>query len=71
VGEAHVIVRLNGAAVEVAAGATIGTLVDGIVRDRSRVAVERNEEIVPRAAYDATAVQPGDVVEVVTVVGGG
>jgi thiamine biosynthesis protein ThiS len=50
---------------------TVGKLVDLIVHDRSRVAVERNGEIVKRDVYDATAVAEGDVVEVVTLVGGG
>lgn len=64
-------VTLNGEATDVEKGATIGHLVDRVVRDRSRVAVERNREIVPRARLDATAVAPGDVIEVVTLVGGG
>jgi thiamine biosynthesis protein ThiS len=42
-----------------------------VVRDRSRIAVERNREIVPRALYDTTPVAKGDVIEVVSLVGGG
>ena len=64
-------VTLNGEAKDVAADATIGRIVDGVVRDRSRIAVERNREIVPRAAYDGTRVEAGDVIEVVALVGGG
>ena len=64
-------VRLNGVETEVAEGATIGHLVDEVVRDRTRVAVERNREIVPRGSYDGTKVAQGDVIEVVTLVGGG
>jgi len=64
-------VRLNGQEFEVEAGATIGQLVDRVVRDRSRIAVERNREIVPRISLDTTPVVPGDVIEVVTLVGGG
>jgi thiamine biosynthesis protein ThiS len=64
-------VRLNGEEIGVGPGATVGQLVDRVIRDRSRVAVERNREIVPRARYDSTAVEPGDVIEVVTLVGGG
>ncbi|HEX5136663.1 MAG TPA: sulfur carrier protein ThiS [Planctomycetota bacterium] len=62
---------LNGCETDVLGGATIGQLVDRVVKDRSRVAVERNREIVPRALYDTTDVSPGDVIEVVTLVGGG
>ena len=64
-------IRLNGRETEVAADVTIGQLVDGVVPDRSRVAVERNKEIVRREAYDRTGVGDGDVIEVVTLVGGG
>jgi thiamine biosynthesis protein ThiS len=35
------------------------------------VAVERNEEVVPRAQHEATALEDGDRVEVVHFVGGG
>jgi len=64
-------VRLNGEETEVAAGATIGELVDRVVRDRTRIAVERNREIVPRALLDRTPVAEGDAIEIVTLVGGG
>ena len=36
-----------------------------------QVAVELNEEIVPKAKYDETILKDGDVVEVVRFVGGG
>lgn len=64
-------VRLNGETAEVAAGTTVGQLADRAARDRSRVAVERNRVIVPRAEYDRTEVRDGDVLEIVTLVGGG
>ncbi|MFQ5843476.1 MAG: sulfur carrier protein ThiS [Planctomycetota bacterium] len=62
---------LNGEAREVTEGTTVGALLRDTVRDRSRIAVERNREIVPRAAYDEVVVAEGDEVEVVTLVGGG
>ncbi|MCZ6574646.1 MAG: sulfur carrier protein ThiS [Planctomycetota bacterium] len=64
-------IRLNGEDAEVAAGTTIGALVDGVTKDRSRIAVERNKEIVPRTSYDQQAAEEGDVIEIVTLVGGG
>lgn len=64
-------VRVNGKETEVEPGATIGRIIDSVTPDRSRVAVERNKEIVPRATYDATPVAEGDVIEVVTLAGGG
>ena len=63
--------RLNGEAIEVEPGTTLGALVDRLSPDRSRVAVERNREIVPRATLDDAQVADGDEIEVVTLVGGG
>ena len=63
--------RLNGEETELAEGATVGQVVDGAVRDRSRIAVEKNREIVPRATFDETVVHDGDVIEIVTLAGGG
>ena len=39
--------------------------------DLTRIAVERNEEIVPKALYAETVLTDGDVVEIVNFVGGG
>ena len=36
-----------------------------------RIAIERNGEIVPRAAWDRVALQSGDKLEIVQFVGGG
>jgi len=64
-------VTLNGAAASLPAGTTVAQVVDRATRDRSRVAVERNREVVPRARWEDTVVEPGDEIEVVTLVGGG
>ena len=39
--------------------------------EKGRVAVERNEEIVSKATYKEVILSDGDVVEVVSFVGGG
>lgn len=39
--------------------------------DTKRIAVELNEEIVPKAQYDSVILKDGDSLEVVTFVGGG
>ena len=39
--------------------------------DPSKVAVERNLKIVPRSRIDGEAVEPGDVFEIIRLVGGG
>ncbi len=65
------IVCLNGSNVEFEAGATVAGAVERVVEDSSRVAVEQNRAIVPRAAWNQTELTDGDVLEVVTLVGGG
>ena len=62
---------LNGEPHEVAADSTVLDLVTGLGRDPRTVAVERNGELVPRAAYPATRLAAGDRLEVVHFVQGG
>jgi len=38
---------------------------------QTRVAVEINREIVPKASYTETVIMPGDNVEIINFVGGG
>ena len=50
------------------------TVIDLLVAlglDGRKVAVERNEAIVPRSAYAATWLEPGDSLEIVHFIGGG
>jgi sulfur carrier protein len=51
--------------------ATVAELVRALNLEGKRIAVERNGEIVPKSRYAATAVAPGDRLEVVAAVGGG
>jgi len=64
-------ITLNGQERTVEPGTKIGTLADSVVSDRSRLAVEKNRVIVPRDDYDSVEVADGDVIEIVTLVGGG
>jgi thiamine biosynthesis protein ThiS len=53
-------------------GAThVAALVALLGLDRRKVAVERNLEIVPRSAYEETALVDGDQIEIVHFIGGG
>jgi thiamine biosynthesis protein ThiS len=49
--------------------------VDGLLQilglDRRKVAVERNEAIVPRSSYAETWLASGDAIEIVHFIGGG
>ena len=63
-------VRINGAQLDIA-GKTVAEYLETTDYNRSRIAVERNGEIVPKSEYDSTLLEEGDVVEVVSFVGGG
>ena len=64
-------VTINGETRRAAAGSTIAALVAAIGLDPSRVAVERNLEIVPRSTLASVQVADGDAYEIVHFVGGG
>ena len=64
-------IRLNGEAHELAAPLTVTALLAELGIDSRRVAVEHNQIVVKRGAYDQTLVNENDEVEVVNFVGGG
>lgn len=64
-------VLVNGQERELPEGATVADLVRALGLRLEQVAVERNKELVPRAAHELTPLCEGDRVEVVTLVGGG
>ena len=68
---ANIEVRVNGDALTLPEGASVAALLDRLKIRTPRVAVERNCEIVPKAEYASTPLQPGDILEVVEFVGGG
>jgi len=49
----------------------VAALVAALGLDGRKVAVERNLEIVPRSAYERTALDDGDRIEIVHFIGGG
>lgn len=64
-------ITLNGDPIEVPVGHTVALLVADLKVGDKRVAIEVNEEIVPRSTYDHHCLSQGDRVEVVTAIGGG
>ena len=64
-------IELNGAAVTVDDGVTLGELLDSRGLERRMIAVEYNGEILPRYDFDNTRISDGDKLEVVHMVGGG
>ena len=63
-------VKVNGEQTD-SDGKSVAALVESEGYDRTRVAVELNMEIVPKAMYDETILKDGDSVEIVGFVGGG
>jgi len=64
-------ITVNGEPREVAAGESLAALLRAIGLDTRKVAVERNEEIVPRSTYPEVTLAPGDQLEIVHFIGGG
>jgi sulfur carrier protein len=67
----NTVIQVNGASVPLAEGMTVLVLLETQGFRPERVAVERNGEIVPRAAFPQTVLAPGDRLEIVQFVGGG
>lgn len=64
-------IQLNGDAKRLAGETTVGELIVALDLAGRRIAVEVNEEIVPRSQHDATRLVEGDRVEIVHAIGGG
>ena len=64
-------VMVNGETREVAERLSVAELLETLAVPPGRVAVEVNEEIVPRQAYAARHITNGDRIEIVHFVGGG
>jgi sulfur carrier protein len=62
---------VNGEKKTVPEGYTAQNLVDAMQLTGKRVAMEVNQEIVPRSLYAQHSFQPGDAIEIVHAVGGG
>ena len=63
-------VKVNGKELDVA-GKTVWEYLTTTNYDPRRIAVERNGDIVFKAQYDATVLEDGDSLEIVSFVGGG
>ena len=64
-------ITVNGAHRRVIKGISVADLALELGLEPTRVAVERNLEIVPRSTLAETKVEDGDDFEIVTFVGGG
>jgi sulfur carrier protein len=62
---------VNGESREVAPETTAAGLVESLGLSGRRIAMEVNQEIVPRSTYEGHVLQNGDKIEIVHAVGGG
>ena len=62
---------VNGQNVDLPEGLTVAALLRHLGVRAERVAVERNGEVVKQARHGDERLAPGDVLEIVTFVGGG
>ena len=67
----QITITVNGEPRVMAAPLTVAGLVRALSLDGRKIAVERNQEIVPRGRYDATALDQDDRLEIVHFIGGG
>jgi thiamine biosynthesis protein ThiS len=63
--------QINGEARDVPEGLNVPNLLAHLGLNPARVAIERNLEILPRSAWEATLLAAGDRLEIVHFVGGG
>ncbi len=64
-------ISINGEPKEVADGLTVAALLEQLEIRSKFCAVERNKELVPRKQHAECVLEPGDKLEIVTLVGGG
>ncbi len=64
-------ITLNGEPFTLDGDARVSALIEGLKMRPSRVAVEINRAVVPKAKYAETVIHAGDQVEIINFVGGG
>ena len=64
------LVKINGEVVD-AAGKTLTEFLTEANYDLRTIVIERNEEIVSKLKYDETVIKDGDIIEIISFMGGG
>ncbi len=64
-------ILVNGTPHLVAADTSVAQLLVVLDLQGKRLALEINQELVPRSQFDTTVLQPNDTVEIVHAIGGG
>ena len=63
--------RINGISNKIEFGTTISDLINKLNITNKKIALEVNEQIIPRSQFDTRMIEDGDQIEIVTAVGGG
>lgn len=63
--------RINGENKSFESVATLSDLVAELKLGEKRLAIEVNEQIIPKSLYDETKLTPDDTIEIVQAIGGG
>jgi thiamine biosynthesis protein ThiS len=69
--EATITITVNGTPRTLPAGTTLAELLRELELNPRFLAVERNLQVVPRTQHAECRLEPGDELEIVTLVGGG
>ena len=64
-------IKLNGEAYVIEGDAHLTALIDALKMKPTRIAVELNREVVPKAQYAGVTLREGDELELINFVGGG
>ena len=64
-------IYINGEEKTVAAQSSMAALVEQLALTDKRIAVEVNEELVPRSTFEQHLIQANDRIEIINAVGGG
>lgn len=64
-------IKVNGKEITLEAPCSVAEFVAGENYPIHQIAVEKNKEIIPKSTYESNMLADGDVLEVVTFVGGG
>ena len=67
----ELVLTVNGEQRQFTGPLTVAGLLAGLGLEVRKVAVERNEAIVPRSTYNQTLLHGGDALEIVHFIGGG
>jgi sulfur carrier protein len=62
---------VNGKPVELPDGSTVTALLSHLAVEPAKVAIERNQDVIPRRTWAEAQLSDGDHIEIVTFVGGG